>query len=179
MKILFIVTFFKLALGDLYAQTSFYDLSIVTVSGEVVNFSDYKGKKVLIIVASPGALKSKTAARYFGKLQSQYPDVSVLILPLDIGMDSSSVIENEVYPLLSNSKFSVLVKAGKDKTLETGTLLNWLTHGNNNKHFTKDIMSNEQYYVISESGELYAVLEKGVSDVFLKEVLTAPDVVFH
>ena len=54
MKILFIVTFFKLALGDLYAQTSFYDLSIVTVSGEVVNFSDYKGKKVLIIVASPG-----------------------------------------------------------------------------------------------------------------------------
>ena len=177
MKILLIGGFFMLASGGLLAQDNFYDLSVVSASGELANLSDYKGKKVLIVVASPGALQAKTPARYLGKIQSEYPGISVLILPSDIGADSlsaadsSSAIESKAYPVLNNTRFGALIKAGKDKSSDRGAMLQWLTRANGNKHFEKDILSNEQYYVISESGVLYAVLEKEISDIFLKAVL--------
>lgn len=177
MKIL-ISIFFMLAPGWLHAQSSFYDLSVVSFSGKVVNMSSYKGKKVLIVVASPAALQAKTAARYLGKIQSGFPKVSVLILPAgDIDKDSStSGYELNQEPQLSSTVFSTLASAGKIKESEQNPLIRWLTNSSNNRHFNHDITSDEQFFVISESGVLYAVLGKGVPDEVLKTVLETEDV---
>lgn len=171
---------FLLALvpGLLHAQSSFYDLSVVSFSGKVVNMSSYKGKKVLIIVASPAALRAKTASRYLGKIQSTFPKLSVLVLPAgDIAKDSSAFgYEPSQEPQLSSTIFSTLAIAGKNKEAQQHPLIRWLTRSDNNRHFDLDITSDEQFFVISESGVLYAALGKGVPNEVLKTVLEAEDV---
>lgn len=176
MKRFLIFIFLMLAAGWLHAQDDFYALSVVTSSGELVTMSEYKGKKVLIVVASPEALQAKSAPRYLGRIQSEYPDIAILVLPSDIGGDSSSTEEIKPYPGLSNTRFSSLLTAGKKSPSEKDAFLQWLTRSKDNRHFEKNIVNDEQFFVISESGVLYAVLEKGVPDAFLKAVLTAPDV---
>ena len=92
MKIL-ICAFFILTAGGLQAQSSFYDLTVVSSSGKVISLSAYKGKKLLIVIASPEALQAKTAAWYLGKIQAAYPAVSVLVLPpTAAGTDSAGDI---------------------------------------------------------------------------------------
>lgn len=165
-----------LTAGGLQAQSSFYDLSVVSSSGKVISLSAYKGKKLLIVIASPGALRAKTAARYLGKIQAAYPAVSVLVLPATAAADSAGAAEVKQLPGFSNTLYGTAAVITKNKQTEQHPLLQWLTRKENNKHFDKDISSDEQFYVISESGVLYAALGKGVSDMVLKEVLTAGDV---
>lgn len=174
MKLL--ISLFCMAIGGmLQAQDNFYDVSLVSSSGKVVNMSSYAGKKLLIVVTSPRILQAKTPAAYLGKIQASYPNVSVLILPFDNAADSASVIDWNLLPTVDNTLFGAQITNGKDSASEN-PMLRWLTTPTLNQHFEKTISSDEQYYVISESGVLYAVLDKGVSETFLKEVLTAPDV---
>jgi glutathione peroxidase len=176
MKIL-ICIFFMLTASWLQAQNNFYDLSVVSSSGNVVSMSAYKGKKLLIVIASPEVLRAKTAARYLGKIQSAYPAVSVLILPATVtGVDSATAAEVKQFPRLNNTLYSAATVSTKSKQTEQHPLLQWLTRKDSNKHFDRDITDDEQFYVVSESGVLYAALGKGVSDMVLKEVLTAGDV---
>jgi glutathione peroxidase len=163
--------------GELQAQSSFYDLSVVSSSGKVISMSAYKGKKLLIVIASPEALGAKTAARYLGKIQAAYPAVSVLVLPSTAtGADSTAAAEVKQLPGLSNTLYSTAAVTTKNKQTEQHPLLQWLTRKESNMHFDRDIECDEQFYVISESGVLYAALGKSVSDRVLNEVLTAGDV---
>lgn len=170
-----ICIFSVLTASWLHAQNNFYDLSVVSSSGKVFSMSSYKGKKLLIVVASPGALRASSSAQYLGKIQSAYPAVSVLVLPAgDIGADSTAEVKQ--FAELNNTMFSAAASIAKDKQAVQHPLLQWLTHKDSNRHFDGDITNDEQFYVISESGVLYAVLGKGVSDAVLKEALTAEDV---
>lgn len=174
MKLL--ISFFCIVMGELLqAQDNFYDVSLVSSSDKIINMSSYAGKKLLIVVSSPRTLRTKTPAAYLGKIQASYPSVSVLILPFDNTGDSASVIDWNSMPTVDNTLFGAQITNRKDSASEN-PMLRWLSKSQLNQHFEKAISSDEQYYVISESGVLYAVLDKGVSETFLKEVLTAPDV---
>jgi glutathione peroxidase-family protein len=178
MKIL-ICVLFMLTSCLLQAQNNFYDLSVIPAMGRVVSLSDYKGKKVLIVVASPTAIQAKNAARYLGKVQAAYPQIAVLVLQTaDTGkvVDSAVIANPEQLQKLSNTRFVTLTAAGKDKGSAQHPLLQWLTHSDSNRHFDLDITGDEQFFVISESGVLYAVLEKGAPDEALKTVLETGDI---
>jgi hypothetical protein len=135
--------------------------------------SDYKGKKTLIVVAGTASLQAKSSARYLGGLQEKYPDVSVVIIPVADSSGTSAGPVPKEKTAVANTRFSTLVTA---KEREKDPLLQWLSDSKQNHHFDVTLTNDEQFFVISESGVLYAVLEKGVPDMTLKEVLTAEDV---
>lgn len=178
MKI-FIFIFLMLSGGWLYSQNNFYNHSVVSTADKVLNMSAYKDRKVLIVVASPAVLSGKSSSRYLGKIQATYPELSVLIIPArDIGRDSSGAASFVAQPVpgLKNTAFGAATLAGKDKGSGQHPLLRWLTNSGENRHFDASINDDEQFFVISESGVLYAVLGKGVPDELLKMVLEAPDI---
>lgn len=166
---------FILTGGWLQAQTSFYDQALALTSGKVINMSSFKERKVLLVILSPTSLREKSSEKYLGKIQSEFPDLSVIVLQSNIGADTTSFTDVKQYDTISNTSFSNVVSGGKDQA-QTDPLLHWLTDSTSNLHFRTNTISDEQLYVISESGVLYAVLGKGVSDALLKEILTAKDV---
>ena len=68
------------------------------------------------------------------------------------------------------------VQVKKDKGNNQNPVMQWLTDGNKNSHFNADVETDQQIYVISESGVLYAVLEKGVLPSVIDQVLKQADV---
>ena len=54
--------------------------------------------------------------------------------------------------------------------------MQWLTHAGQNIHFDADVTTDNQLYIISESGILYAVLEKGVPPGVIDQLLKQEDV---
>ena len=157
----------------LFSQHSLYDMHFGSSEDRPVTMSDYKGKKTLIVVAGPASLQAKSSARYLGDIQKKYPAVSVVIIPVADSSHPSADPVPKDKAMVANTRYSALV-ASKEK--ERHPLLQWLSDSKQNHHFDVTLKNDEQFFVISESGVLYAVLEKGVSDAILKEVLTAKDV---
>ncbi|MBX3238283.1 MAG: hypothetical protein KIT80_05820 [Chitinophagaceae bacterium] len=159
----------------LFAQHSLYDMYFRSSTDNLIHLSDYKGKKLLIAIANTATVQDKnSSAGYMGAIRKNYPDIAVLVIPLRDSADTAAVDLSRENPLKSsNTNYSSLI-AFEERAQHP--LLQWLTQAGRNKHFDKGITSDEQFFVISESGVLYAVLEKGVPDAFLKAVLTAPDV---
>lgn len=170
---LFVSIFCILISIQVEAQDDFYDISLTTTSGKLINLSSYKGKKLLIVVVNQQVLQAKTSAGYLGDIQAAYPEVSVLILPTSNQKDSLSSADIRALPELDKTQYGSAVATGDDSAFVQHPLLRWLSKPVANKHFDKPITGDDQYYVINESGVLYAVLDKNVSDVFLKEVLSA------
>jgi hypothetical protein len=51
------------------------------------------------------------------------------------------------------------------------SLLNWLTHEKENKHFDMDLSGVGEMYLISEAETLYSVFGKGTNNSFLHDVI--------
>lgn len=168
-----IVLFIMLSLSFssyLAAQHAVYTLSFSSGKGEYIPMSRYKDKKILIVVAGPDALQANASAKYLGDIQKEYPDVTVIIIPI---ADSGVSMATDTLTDVANTDRGALVTTAESSR---HPLLQWLSDSKQNLHFDVTLKHDEQFFVISASGVLYAVLEKGVPDAVLKEVLTAKDV---
>lgn len=163
----------------LMSQTSVYDLSVNTAYGGELSLQHYKGRKILVAIVSVENLNRKGALDFWDSLRITNPKVGFILIPaadMDTVSDDSAAMEE----VRSNtSKSLILSDSGvvrKGKREKQSTLVSWLTDVKQNKHFDADVETDQQIYVISESGELYAVMEKGVRMSVLNEVLKYDDV---
>ena len=162
MKLLFLLIMVLFKAPDF--ATSIYDLNIQSVDGKSISLSDYKGKKMIFEISSPSNLQDSKIS-FFDSLQKANPNIVVFIVPMqdfNTGSitDQVGLIKKTVSPMVI---LTTGVNAKKTQGISQNIVLKWLTNASENSHFDADVDTDEQMYMVNESGELYAVLQKGVS----------------
>jgi glutathione peroxidase len=175
MKLFLLAMFFYA--GDLLAQSQVYDITIPKIDGTSVSLSSYKGKKIVVLSVSPGNIQNGTLA-VLDSLQAANPSFVVIAVPATdfAGNDDSLKID----AIKKNSPRHVIVAAAdavkKSNGAKQNRLLQWLTNSSQNTHFDADVTTDVQLYLISESGILFAVLEKGTPTSLIVQLLKQADV---
>src|SRR5512133_1938699 len=157
-----LVTF---ALAPAHSQKSFYDFTVETIDGQQFNFSDLKGKKVLIV---------NTASKCSNT--PQYKDLELLYKAY--GGDKFVIIAFPANNFLSqepgtnaqikefcDSKFGVtfpLMAKISVKGSDIHPLYQWLTKKSANGVLDSDVAWNFQKYLIDENGKLVGFLKPTV-----------------
>ncbi|MEO6230420.1 MAG: hypothetical protein ABJB11_13695 [Ferruginibacter sp.] len=163
--------------GRSFSQTSLFDIQLKSLDGKIVRMKDYKGKKIVISTASAVILQSYQLA-FLDSLQESNPSIVVIAVPaIDFGGIDDSL---KIGALKKSSRPNMVVAAAdwvkKSNGIKQNRLLQWLTNSSQNTHFNADITMDAQLYIISESGVLYAVLEKGTPVSLINQLLKQEDV---
>lgn len=175
---------FLLVLVFLYSlpvlgQNKFHDLNVETAYGGKFDMSQFKGQKVVVTAISIENLKKRSTLQFWDSLKTANPKIGFLLIPAnDVGADSDdSTAMREV--MVRTPEKIMLSGAGrvkKDNGDKQHPIMQWLTDVKKNRHFDMEVESDVQIYVVSESGELYAVLTKDTRLEVLNEVLKQDDV---
>lgn len=166
---------------QLNAQRSAYDFSITDAKGNFISLSDFKGKRLVIATVAKQSLETKTAFKYWDSIQKANPAICFFIIPMnDFGSDSTSEISlsaTKANP--AGVSLSRAVSAKKGKGEKQDPLLKWLTNASENGHFDEDVFADQQMFVISEAGVLYAVIGKGTRSAVLNEILNQAEIKYQ
>lgn len=176
MKFFFLLVIFYS--GHILAQSSFYNMSIEGINGKTIQLSDFKGKKIVIASVSADRLKNGRLS-YLDSLQLAYPLVTILVVPAgDFGGQGDSLIINNIKKNIASLHVMIAAESAvkKDKGIRQSPLLKWLTNASSNVHFNDDIEADDQLFVISESGIVYAVIVNEFSGNVIKNILTQADI---
>lgn len=170
---LFLLSFIFYA-NALFSQSSIYDLSITTAAGQNLSLSEYKGSKMVIAAVSPDSLQKESVLNYWDSLQTANPTVIFILVPAnDFASPGDTVV-------LENPSGDIVLSEGADVKKDNGSnqspLMQWLTDPAKNSHFNADVRTDNQLYFISETGVLYAVLEKGVEQQVVDNILKQDEV---
>lgn len=161
----------------LHSQSSVYDIRFESLDSETIDMASFKGKKILVASVSPDNLQSGRM-RVLDSLQQVYTNVVFLTVPSeDFGGGQNEVILQSIKNRASRK--SVVTKSAKVKKSNKENqhaLFHWLTNVSDNTHFDVDIATDEQIYIISESGMVYACLDKGVPLKLIDQLLKQQDV---
>jgi len=149
-----------LAISFKLSTTSFYDLKAKTIDGKEFNFSDLKGKKVLIVNT---ASKCGYTPQYeeLEKLYEKYKDKNFVI----IGFPANNFMKQEPG---SNSEIEEFCKKNYGVTFQMMEKISvkgddmhpvykWLTQKALNGNMDSSVKWNFQKYMIDEKGNLVDV----------------------
>lgn len=179
MKLILIIA--VLASLQLNAQRNAFDFSVRDAKGNFVSLSDFKGKRLVVATIAKENLETKTAFSYWDSIQRANPQIKFFIIPVnDFGADSSGEISSSLSRSSPSGLFlSQTVSAKKGSGEKQDPFIRWLTNGSENGHFDMDVSDDQQMFVISEAGVLYAVVGKGTSRKILNEILSQPDIKYQ
>ena len=141
------------------ASKSLYDIKIDSLQGESIDFSSFKGKKILFVnVAS----KCGFTPQYkdLQKLYDQYQDSLVVIgVPCNQFGKQEPGTSNEIEEFCQvNYGVSFLITEKVDvKGSEQHPLYTWLTSKTDNGRKNSSVKWNFQKYLVNEKGEFEAV----------------------
>jgi glutathione peroxidase len=138
------------------AQQSFYDLTINSIDGELINFNTFKGKKILIVnVASNCGFTSQYKA--LEDLSQQYKD-SLVILGVPCNQFGGQEPKNEVEIIeFCKSNYGVTFLMSEKvhvKGKNQHPLYSWLTNKKKNGSSSSSVKWNFQKYLIDNNGKL-------------------------
>ena len=138
---------------------SFYDISVRTINGNILSMSDYKNKKLMIVILST----EKTDTAYLQSLDSlsrQYADsITMIGVPAYEGSqpDSVTALQN-YYQTYLGSQFIITEMMYTTKASgRQNELFEWLSNKDENQHFDMDAAGAGTKYFINGNGELYGV----------------------
>ena len=173
----FIFILLIICANRLCAQKSVYDVQLQTIDSVYFKLSNFKGKKILVAVSTPEKLHEQKSA-FYDSLQNSNPQIKVIIIPgVDLGGKDDILYQRLMMSDISKRvTICMPTKVKKSANANQNELLKWLTTLSSNRHFDLDIRADEQMYVISETGVLYAVFEPSVTQNQLKDVLATDDV---
>ena len=138
------------------SPTSFYDLSINSIDGEVINFSSFKGKNVLIVnVASYCGFTGQYKA--LEKLYNEYnDDLIVLGVPCNQFGGQEPNNEKQIQEFCEkNFGVSFLLTEKVDvKGSKQHPIYKWLTDKNLNGSLKSSVKWNFQKYFVNKNGQL-------------------------
>jgi glutathione peroxidase len=138
------------------AQQSFYDLTINSIDGELINFNTFKGKKILIVnVASNCGFTSQYKA--LEDLSQQYKD-SLVILGVPCNQFGGQEPKNEVEIIeFCKSNYGVTFLMSEKVHVKGNNqhpLYSWLTNKKKNGSSSSSVKWNFQKYLIDNNGKL-------------------------
>lgn len=158
---LFIIALSVATTGALKAQNSFYDLKAKTIAGTDFNFSDLKGKKVLIVNT---ASKCGFTPQYEGleQLFQKYKDKNFVI----IGFPANNFAHQEPGANAEIKEFCTknygvtfqMMEKISVKGDDMSPVYKWLTKKDLNGKESSTVKWNFQKYLIDEKGNLVDVL---------------------
>tara|TARA_Y100000588_G_C13968320_1_gene801819 strand:+ start:258 stop:734 length:477 start_codon:yes stop_codon:yes gene_type:complete len=138
----------------MFAQ-SFYDLKIKGIEGDTINFSDFKGKYVLVVNVASRCGYTKQYAD-LEKLYNRYPNLIVLGVPSNQFANQEPKSELEILQFCSdkyNVSFPMTSKI-KVKGKLKHPVYAWLTEKENNQVDDFKISWNFNKFLIDPEGNL-------------------------
>ncbi len=163
-KILISLFFVSIAILTTNAQSSFHDLKVTDIDGKSFDFSELKGKKVLIVNT---ASKCSTTKQYemLQVLYEKYSDKNFVVIGFPANNFSNTEPGSDAdirnfctlnyhvdFPLMSKSSV-----VGEDMS----EVYKWLTKKDENKVMDSEVEWNFQKYLVNEEGILEKVLPPG------------------
>lgn len=161
------------------AQKTIYDHSVIDTDGKSISLGDFSGSKILIAAVNYDELSSTTGFIFWDSLQKVFPDLKIVLMPaIDMNADSNKILSvNTSFLLNEKMTISSPQKVKQDEGADQNDVMDWLTDVDNNFHFQTDVKSDRSMFVISESGVLYAILDKGSPLDLISQVLQQKDIV--
>ena len=157
-----------------------YSLVIKTIDGQAVALSQYKGKKLLVVILPVSATDTTITVQQISALQKRY-DKSVMIIGVlseEVGYHKKD--DSKLKKMYDNPKNTFLITEGmkvkKDSLDKQTPLFKWLTNKGTNKHFNNDVKGVGHKFFIDEAGELYAVIgsEIRLDNPMIDRILSKP-----
>ncbi len=143
------------------SQTSFYDLKCKTIDGKDFNFSELKGKKVLVVNT---ASKCGFTPQYedLEKLYQSYKDKNFVIIgfPANNFMHQEPGTNSDIKEFCTKNygvTFQMMEKISV-KGDEMNPIYKWLTQKSLNGKLDSSVKWNFQKYMIDENGNLVDVV---------------------
>ena len=134
---------------------SFYDLSIQGINGDLISFSEFKDKHVLIVnVASKCGYTSQYAD--LQKLSEDFDNLIVLAVPCNQFANQEPKAESEIFAFCSN-KYDIsfpMTKKVKVKGYSQHPIYQWLTQKKLNKVGDYKVKWNFNKFLVNKKGEL-------------------------
>ncbi|UMB62255.1 glutathione peroxidase [Lutibacter sp. A80] len=157
------------------AQTSLYDISINSITGEQINFKDFKGKKILFVNT---ASECGFTGQYEGleKLHQTYKDKLVVIgLPCNQfgGQEPGTLTEIQTFCTQNYGVTFLMTEKIDVKGDNQHPLYAWLTKKELNGVKSSSVKWNFQKYLIDENGnyiDFYYSLTKPMSSKITKQL---------
>lgn len=135
---------------------SFHTLKLQTLEGQTVDFSSFKGKKVLVVnTASECGLTPQLEA--LEKLHQQYGDKLVVIGVPTNDFGGQEPLEGEAIKSFCQRNYGVsflMLDKGNARGTQKHPLLQWLTERRYNGKRSSRIWWNFQKYLVDENGQL-------------------------
>jgi len=146
-------------------EKSIYDIELTSLSGEQINLSDFKGKKILFVnVASKCGYTSQY--KYLQELSEKYGEkVEVIGLPCNQFGNQEPGSKSEIKEFCTkNYGVTFLMTEKIDvKGANQHDLYKWLTTKSMNQAFDSSVKWNFQKYLIDENGQLLKKFSSGVN----------------
>lgn len=145
--------------------SSFYQLSVALKdSGRSVNLVACQGKKVLVAVCDAREPDTQLLSQLNDVQQKYHDRLVVIVIPVNDLSSSAKAVDASRWQGISGSYEVATLSAGKKSSGSAQhPLLWWVTNESGNGHFDHDIKGGGYLFVISETGRLFAVLQRSGS----------------
>jgi len=161
-KIFSLMALMVLGLAPSMAQNSFYDFKVETIDGQQFNFSELKGKKVMIVNT---ASKCGFTPQY-KDLENLYiayggDDFVVIGFPANNFMNQEPGTNQDIKSFCTSKygvSFPMMAKISV-KGADMHPLYQWLTQKSKNGVADSEVQWNFQKYLIDEKGNLVGYLK--------------------
>lgn len=155
-------------------SSQIYDQNFLSLDSSTVNFSSFKGKKVLITEFNSSNSDS-AQLQYLDSLQRNDTSIVVIAVPaIDFG---GAFNKKDLKKLKNSFNSNFIISSPASVKKKSGSkqhpLFKWLTKVSENEHFDDEIEVAGQLYIISKKGVLYAVLGKETPKSIITEALQA------
>jgi glutathione peroxidase len=146
-----------IAIQCLFFSPDIYSFSVPAIDGTTIHFSDFRGKKILLVNIASNSPYAKQLGS-LEQLYEQYKDSLVVIAfpSNDFGHEPA---DNATLKSLLTSQYGVrFLIAAKGAVSGAGQpgLFEWLTNGNLNGTMSRPIGADFQKYLINANGQVVA-----------------------
>ena len=140
----------------LISLSDIYQFTLPGIAGGTsIQFSDFKGKKILVVNTASGSLYTGQYAR-LEQLYQQYKDSLVIVAVPSNDFNHEGGSEQDIASFVQNTYSIHYLLAGKTSVTGTGTcdLYKWLTNGEQNGAMTSTVQYDFQKYLVGTDGHV-------------------------
>ncbi|MDH7459818.1 hypothetical protein QEG73_00970 [Chitinophagaceae bacterium 26-R-25] len=157
----------QLILNLFLVVNTIYNYNIPSASGGEIKFSDFSGKKVLIVNVASQSKYSQQLQR-LDSLQIQYLDSLVVVVIPSNSFGHEPMDSIQVQTAFNGYHFKVAAKSSITGAGQS-VLYNWLTNEAENERFSSQVKDDFQKYLIDGTGNLIGIFVSSV-DPLSKEL---------
>ena len=165
MKYIFSILTLFLLLSFRPLDGGIYDITLTTIDGNQIVLSQFKGKKLLILLLPLSSQDTTLSANDIERLQTKYQSSLVVIgIPSwEAGYKTQDA--DKLKKTYKDSRANIIITEGMKVKKGTGQffLFQWLTNKDMNRHFDHDTRGVGSKFFVDEEGELYAVMGPNLS----------------